>query len=146
MENRHFVTEAIRYQKLFTDSAFELWSFYQDNSEAMMQNTLNELKWIPEAGRAGYLQWNENNRQVGTYLKSIVDSGFEQVERVVVEPPVYHAPVVEQSPVPQGPVTPVKKAVPAKDITTVSAKTNAAPKAKASSKEGKGAEAVQSEA
>ncbi len=91
MENTAFITEAIRYQKTASDQVFEILALYQSNSEALVQQTLDQCDWLPDISKESYLSWSENYQKTTTYLKTIVDTGFEQAELA------FTPPVVEES-------------------------------------------------
>ncbi|MCP3889601.1 MAG: hypothetical protein GY702_12120 [Desulfobulbaceae bacterium] len=87
MENTAFISEAIRYQKTASDQIFEILALYQSNSEALVQQTLDQCDWVPDISKESYLSWSENYQKTTTYLKTIVDTGFEQAE-LAFTPPV----------------------------------------------------------
>lgn len=142
MENSQLFSEAIKYNKLVTDSLFGFLNVYQSNSETMMQNTFEKLSWFPELSKKSYLQWSENNRQTAAYLKSVVDSGFEQVECVLGQTVPQEVRGKTAASAPQKALPPVSRPIKAH---STSVKTPAAPKVEASEKEEKKGTAEQSQ-
>ncbi len=81
MESKAFITEAIRYYNTTSDQVFEMMSLYQSNSEAMFKQTITHVPWLPDLSKESYLTWNDNYQQMTVYLKSLIDTSFEQAER-----------------------------------------------------------------
>ena len=88
MENKDFISETIRYQKAASDQVYEMLALYQSNSEAQVQQILDQCDWFPDISKESYLSWSDNYQKATSYLKTIVDTGFEQVECACTPPMV----------------------------------------------------------
>lgn len=100
MQQRETLSKAIRYQKTASDNAFSIISILQNSGEQMLKTTLDQCTWIPEKGRKDYLTWSRNYLQMTEKMKSYIDKGYEEAERLFVRAEKT-APVPKEPPVQQ---------------------------------------------
>ena len=131
MDSTSYVSEAIRYQKIASDQFFQLMSYCQNNSEELLQKTLDQCIWLPGDSKESCLDWSASCRETTKFLQEIVDSGFEQVEQIFVYPAKKDAG--EKKCQPKQPTVPSQK-------TARQEKTSPAPKRKARTTAAKGAQ------
>lgn len=131
MDSTSYVSEAIRYQKIASDQFFQLMSYYQKNSEELLQNTLDQCAWLPGGSKESCLDWSVSCRETTKFLQEIVDSGFEQVEQIFVYPAKKDAGGKKSQP---------KQAAVPSQKTARQEKTSPAPKRKARTTAAKGAQ------
>ncbi len=84
MQQRETLSKAIRYQKAASDNAFSIISIFQTSGEQMLKTTLDQCSWIPEKGKNDYLSWSQNYVQMTEKMKSYIDKGYEEAERLFV--------------------------------------------------------------
>ena len=70
MENKHFISETIQYQKAASDQVYEMLALYQSNSEAQAQQILDQCDWFPDISKESYLSWSDNYQKTTAYLKT----------------------------------------------------------------------------
>ena len=81
MDQKTFFTQALRYQKAISETAFSLLSVAQHSGAEMLKQSLDHHSWLPVSGKKSCLYWSEQCIQATDQLRSIMEKGFEQVEK-----------------------------------------------------------------
>ncbi len=73
----------------------------------MLKTTLDQFSWIPEKGKKDYLSWSQNYMQMTEKMKSYIDKGYEEAERLFARTeltaPEPKVPQVQQKNIPAPP-------------------------------------------
>lgn len=137
MQNKIDMKKGLRFQRTATDNIFALFSIAQNSGEELIKHNLDQLSWIPETSRKSVLDISKGCQQATTTLKSMVDQGYDIIEKQLSATPATFAkktqPVkAKAAPKPAAKTAakpaPVKKA-PAAKKTTTTAKPKAVKKA-----------------
>lgn len=96
MDNKAFISRAIRYQKAASDNMFSILTTLQSGGEKMVEETLNQCTWFPESGRKGLVFWYDTCTQTRSNLKQMIDQSYEEVQKYF-DIPEAPAPSVEKT-------------------------------------------------
>ncbi len=81
MTGWNLVHQAVQYQKVVTDNTFEIISVFQNSSNELLQQSLEQCSWLPEQNRQDYSQWVSGCFTAADYLKKLIDGGYRQLEQ-----------------------------------------------------------------
>lgn len=127
MDQKTLIGQAIRYQKVITESSFSLFSVVQHSSTEMLKQSLDYYSWLPASSKKDCLFWSQRCIQATEQLRSMLEKGFDEAEKQLSASsfdPVKPKSASEPSSSARRPVkAPVRKPTPPEPAPVKSAKT-----------------------
>ncbi len=81
MDQKTLIGQAIRYQKVITESSFSLLSVVQHSSTEMLKQSLDYYSWLPASSKKDCLFWSQRCIQATEQLRSMLEKGFDEAEK-----------------------------------------------------------------
>jgi hypothetical protein len=80
MEQTTIMKQMINFNKAAFDNAYNAMVMFQDETEKMVNMSMEQATWIPEEGKQFADEWTKTCRQGWKDFKNAVDANFKKAE------------------------------------------------------------------
>ena len=85
METTQFAKQTLEFQKTMFDNSFNAMTMVQDQTEKMVNDSLDQLPWVTAEGKKTLQTSVDMAKKTRDDYKKAVDEGFSKLEQLLEE-------------------------------------------------------------
>lgn len=86
MENQKNFAEMIDFQKFLFDNSFKMMSLFQNQSEKIIQFSIDQNPWFPEDGKKICSYWTQSSQKYMKNCKEVMATNFNKIKEMMSPP------------------------------------------------------------
>lgn len=83
METQKYIKQFLNMNRNNFNNAYNTLVLFQDQTEKLTNTILEQMPWIPDAGRNALSEWSVSYKNGRADIKSKIDDGFAKLENFI---------------------------------------------------------------